>query len=191
MKSIFLFVLFSFTLLFAEKVKCAEFFKHQWVSVNVGRTNDIFKKGNQDKKEFGLLYGIDVSCSIYKNGFVNFQRARACEFLSPLLQLHKPAESFKQSSVYVGCILTKKNFCYIMAVGYCRIKGVNRGKWLGVPGIETYDYESLPYTSKGFPWYFQINNNSDDWIGAGLRFSGTLQSEKDYFGVSLLLKLGR
>ena len=151
----------------------------------------MFKRNSGNENGIGLIYRVSFSSAIYRNIFVSYQKSKLSEFQAPMYDVYIPIEHFTQRAVYVGYSFTFRDFCFLPAIGYCWMEGTNRGKWLGEIGVESYECESLPYKSNGIPWYFQINTNSNGWFGIGIELSGTLNSKKDYWGVSLLLKIGK
>lgn len=165
-------------------------FSSVWLTSGIGLTNEAFKK-NSGNDGRGIYTFISIAASIYSKYSLKLNFSKAKEFQAPMYDVYNPIEYVRLTSVMVGRYFVVKNICIFPAVGISAIKGVNRGKWIGDPGVESYECETLPYNGIGIPFVLQINTNSSGLVGIGFQLFSNFYSNKNFWGISLLIKAGK
>ena len=178
-------------MLFINNIHAHDLFKNQWITLNIGRTQNTFKPNSGNNNGVGIIMNAGISSTIHKDFFMTALISKVKEFPSFGFDYYTPLEYFNQKAITVGHLFVVKDFCILPSAGFCWMKGINRGEWLGVPGQESYECVEYSYSSNGISWSLQFNSNAEGLVGFGLEFSGVLNSEKDYFGISLILKIGK
>ena len=182
-----------YVILFATnipRVNANDLLNSQWVGLSIGRTNEAFKNNAGNPRGIGLTYSASVSFSTNRRFFISLEHSHAEEYQPPRDEFNKPIEYFNLESVSLGKYFIIKSLFIAPSLGFGWLKGINRGRWLGEPGKESYSCESLPYSSYGIYWKIESNTNAKGWLGIGIQFSGIFNSSKDFFRASLLFKIG-
>ena len=162
---------------------------NSWFSILLGFNPSNFKTENTGNGS-GFSIGFIYSHPKLLNELITFRIMRSFEVGVPLADTYKPHESFNEVSILYGKVINYKNINLSGSIGLGFIAGINRGKWTGTIGQESYGCERLPYYSIGTPVAFQINTNSSESPRLGLQLFGNFNLKQSILGFALIIKLG-
>jgi hypothetical protein len=151
--------------------------------VGVGSTNNIFKE-----KKYGLTGGIVASFQRNRNLFT----LRYLGMVEPIF-FHDigPSENMTEYSMLYGMDLLDGEYGYCaISSGISVIKGIKRGKWLGVPGEESYEYEKLTFRNIGFPIDIHLFFTAPI-LGFGIYLFSNINSKQNFYGWLMCLQFGK
>ena len=156
------FLIFLFMLSIADSARGSDFLKKQWGAVYFGMAYSGFQSNSGNKNGNGWLIHGSISTTVYKGFFVTYQISGAGESVVFMYDIYKPLGSWVQHSVLFGHCFVLWDFCLMPSIGLTCSNGIQRGKWLGNPGEESYEYERESFHTTGLNYALQINTNADD-----------------------------
>ena len=102
-----------------------------------------------------------------------------------------PIEYILDYSLLFGKVLKEGAYGYCSAsLGIGMAKGLRRGKFLGEPGVESYEYEKLPFKYIGFTIDTQLFITTP-FMGFGLYLFTNINDERTYYGYLFCLQIGK
>ncbi|HPG82398.1 MAG TPA: hypothetical protein PKY55_03905 [bacterium] len=161
-----------------------------WHHISFG-VNPYNFKNERSANGHGFTIGYTYSLQRNSNNFISFQLSRSFEVPAPFAPYHSPLESLNEVALLYGKPSNNKHLHLSFTIGLGVIAGINRGKWLGTIGSESYSCEKLAYYSIGIPMELQLNSNASGSCGVGLRLFGNINFEQPIWGLALLFKIGK
>ena len=150
-----------------------------WLSLGVG-------EGTNFDSEYAWLAGGIMPSLQYKNNMFNIRQSVLFEFM---MEGPTPDQYIIDTSFLFGrCI--KSHYYYIsLSTGPGFIRGVERGKFLGDPGVESYEHEELPFKTIGVSLDLQLFIITPI-IGFGGYLFYNINTEQSYFSLLVCLQFG-
>ncbi len=153
--------------------------KYFWVTLGVGRNPDLYPK-------YSTISAAIIPTLQFNNNIFSLRCLGLIEFI---MEGPRPAQYITDISLLYGKCIKGDVYNVSVAVGPGFVKGVDRGKWYGTPGEESYSYQSLPFNTLGF----SIDTNTfiiTPILGFGINLNANINNERSYWGILLCIQLG-
>ena len=102
--------------------------------------------------------------------------------VEPVYEGPSPPHFVKDFGILFGKCLCVKNIVFSLSAGLSYAYGLERGKWLGIPGEESYDHEKLYFHTIGFPVDVQVYHKNGK-NSAGISFFANTNAHRSIFGL--------
>ena len=155
--------------------------KFYWLNFGIGSVPNTFEIGR------GLAGGL-IPCYQIGSNLFSFRYLGAVELY---MEGPIPNEYIKEISLLYGkSIMKTKDYFCSASIGVGIIMGVKRGRFLGEPHVESYNYERLTFKKISIPLEIQLFITSP-YTGMGFYLFANVNREISYSGFLFCFLVGK